>query len=102
MHVLKARDTYEIIRVEEVGWGANKIALGKLSARDAFKQRFLVLGLQLDSGTMIKAAFARFQELVDRKSEIFDEDIPALVSDESVSQAQEQFAFVSLAAQRNW
>ena len=53
--------------------------------------------MQLESETEINAAFARFKELADRKSDIFDEDILALVSDESVSQAQEQFAFVSLA-----
>ena len=94
--VLKARDTYEIMRAEDVGWSANKIVLGKLSGRNAFKQRLLELGVQLDSETEINAAFARFKELADRKSEIFDEDILALVSDESVSQAQEQFAFVSL------
>jgi isopropylmalate/homocitrate/citramalate synthase len=37
--VLKARDTYEIMRAEDVGWSANKIVLGKLSGRNAFKQR---------------------------------------------------------------
>ena len=94
--VLKARDTYEILRAEDVGWSAKKIVLCKLSGRNAFKQRLLELGVQLDSETEINAAFARFKELADRKSEIFDEDILALVSDESVSQAQEQFAFVSL------
>ncbi len=94
--VLKARDTYEIMRAEDVGWSANKIVLGKLSGRNAFKQRLLELGVQLDSETEINAAFSRFKELADRKSEIFDEDILALVSDESVSQAQEHFAFVSL------
>ena len=94
--VLKARDTYEIMRAEDVGWSANKIVLGKLSGRNAFKQRLQELGVQLESESEINAAFARFKELADRKSEIFDEDILALVSDESVSHAQEQFAFVSL------
>jgi 2-isopropylmalate synthase len=42
--VLKARDTYEIMRAEDVGWSANKIVLGKLSGRNAFKQRLLELG----------------------------------------------------------
>ena len=71
--------------------------LGKLSGRNAFKQRLNELGVQLDSEAEINAAFARFKELADRKAEIFDEDILALVSDESVSQDKEQFAFVSLA-----
>eukprot|EP01036_Dinobryon_divergens_P055446 gene55446-74035_t len=87
--VLKARDTYEIMRAEDVGWAANKIVLGKLSGRNAFKQR-----LQ-DEGE-INAAFLRFKELADRKSEIFDEDILALVSAEEVSNVGERFAFVSL------
>jgi 2-isopropylmalate synthase len=47
--VLKARDTYEIMRAEDVGWSANKIVLGKLSGRNAFKQRLQELGVELDS-----------------------------------------------------
>ena len=94
--VLKARDTYEIMRAEDVGWSANKIVLGKLSGRNAFKQRLQELGVQLDSETEINVAFAKFKELADRKSEIFDEDILALVSDESVTAEKEQYGFVSL------
>ena len=45
--VLKARDTYEIMRAEDVGWAANKIVLGKLSGRNAFKQRLQELGIEL-------------------------------------------------------
>src|SRR5205085_11613991 len=81
--VLKARDTYEIMRAEDVGWTANKIVLGKLSGRNAFKQRLLDLGVEMQSEADINAAFARFKELADRKSDIFDEDILALVSDEA-------------------
>jgi 2-isopropylmalate synthase len=95
--VLKARDTYEIMRAEDVGWTTNKIVLGKLSGRNAFKQRLQELGVVMESETDINAAFARFKELADRKSEIFDEDILALVSDEQLSQVGEQFGFVSLA-----
>ncbi|MFM9880481.1 MAG: 2-isopropylmalate synthase [Burkholderiaceae bacterium] len=94
--VLKARDTYEIMRAEDVGWSANKIVLGKLSGRNAFKQRLQELGVAMASEADINAAFARFKELADRKSEIFDEDILALVSDENVAHAVEQYAFVSL------
>ena len=95
--VLKARDTYEIMRAEDVGWSANKIVLGKLSGRNAFKQRMQELGVVLESETELNSAFTRFKELADRKSEIFDEDILALVSEESVTQDKEQYAFVSLA-----
>jgi 2-isopropylmalate synthase len=94
--VLKARDTYEIMRAEDVGWSANKIVLGKLSGRNAFKQRLHDLGVELESETEINHAFARFKELADRKSEIFDEDILALLSDESVTREIEHYGFVSL------
>jgi len=94
--MLKARETYEIMRAEDVGWSASKMVLGKLSGRNAFKQRLLDLGVQMESETDINSAFAKFKELADRKSEIFDEDILALVSDASVLQEGEQYGFVAL------
>jgi 2-isopropylmalate synthase len=94
--VLKARDTYEIMRAEDVGWSANKIVLGKLSGRNAFKQRLQELGIEMESEAEINAAFARFKDLADRKSDIFDEDIIALVSDESVTAEQEHYRLLSL------
>ena len=97
--ILKARETYEIMRAEDVGWTANKIVLGKLSGRNAFKQRLQELGIELDSESEINAAFTRFKELADRKVEIFDEDIMALVSDEQQSQEGEHYRFVSLSQQ---
>jgi 2-isopropylmalate synthase len=97
--VLKARDTYEIMRAEDVGWSANKIVLGKLSGRNAFKQRLQELGIELESEADMNAAFAKFKELADRKSEIFDEDILALVSDESVTHEQEHYRLVALSQQ---
>jgi len=95
--ILKARDTYEIMRAEDVGWSANKIVLGKLSGRNAFKQRLDELGITLESEADVNAAFARFKELADRKAEIFDEDILALVSDEEQANDNEAYHFVSLA-----
>jgi 2-isopropylmalate synthase len=97
--VLKARDTYEIMRAEDVGWAANKIVLGKLSGRNAFKQRLQELGVELESEAEVQAAFARFKDLADRKSEIFDEDIIALVGDESVSREHEHFRLLALSQQ---
>ena len=94
--MLKARETYEIMRAEDVGWSASKMVLGKLSGRNAFKQRLQDLGVQLESEADVNLAFAKFKELADRKSEIFDEDILALVSDESVMHNKEQYGFVSL------
>ena len=96
--VLKQRDTYEIMRAEDVGWTANKIVLGKLSGRNAFKQRLQELGIELDSEQEVNAAFQRFKDLADRKAEIFDEDIHALVSDQAVHhEADEHYQFVSMA-----
>ena len=94
--VLKARDTYEIMRAEDVGWAANKIVLGKLSGRNAFKQRLQDLGIVMNSEADINTAFARFKELADRKSDIFDEDILALVMDESVTAENEHYRLLAL------
>ena len=94
--VLKARDTYEIMRAEDVGWSANRIVLGKLSGRNAFKARLQELGVQMESEGEINAAFARFKDLADRKSDIFDEDIIALVGDDSVSSEPERYRLLAL------
>ncbi|MFM2053556.1 MAG: hypothetical protein RL456_1593 [Pseudomonadota bacterium] len=97
--VLKARDTYEIMRAEDVGWSANKIVLGKLSGRNAFKQRLQELGIELDSEAEVNTAFMKFKDLADRKSEIFDEDILALVNDEGVSAEVEHYRLLALSQQ---
>ncbi|MFA7399394.1 MAG: 2-isopropylmalate synthase [Sideroxydans sp.] len=96
--VLKHRETYEIMRAEDVGWGANKLSLGKLSGRNAFRTRLQELGIVLSSEDALNAAFARFKDLADRKSEIFDEDIQALVSDEEVTQLSDHFRLVAMGA----
>ena len=96
--VLKHRETYEIMRAEDVGWGANRLSLGKLSGRSAFKARLLELGITLATEETLNAAFARFKELADKKREIFDEDLQALVSDESVTPEHEHFRLLSLTA----
>ncbi len=78
--ILKHRETYEIMRAEDVGWNANKLTLGKLSGRAAFRLRLDALGISIESDDALNALFVRFKELADRKSEIFDEDLHALVS----------------------
>ncbi len=92
--VLKHRETYEIMRAQDVGWTQNKLVLGKHSGRNAFKSRLLELGIELESDEVLNAAFARFKELADKKHEIFDEDLHALVSDEVVMPEQEYFKLV--------
>lgn len=96
--VLKHRETYEIMKAQDVGWGANKISLGKLSGRNAFKSRLRELGIEIDSDEIINAAFERFKNLADKKSEIFDEDIHALVSEEYVEVAVDRFKLNTLKA----
>jgi len=54
-----ARDTYEIMRAEDVGWSTNKIVLGSCPAANAFKQRLEDLGVTLESETDVNAAFVR-------------------------------------------
>ncbi len=94
--VLKHRETYEIMRAEDVGWTTNRLTLGKLSGRSAFKSRLAELGVELASEEALNAAFARFKELADKKREIFDEDIMALISDESVTPELEHYRLVYL------
>ena len=92
--VLKHPETYEIMTAESVGWTTNRLTLGKLSGRNAFKTKLQELGIELDSEEALNAAFARFKELADKKREIFDEDLHALVSDE-MSNLEDRYKFVS-------
>ena len=96
--VLKHRETYEIMRAEDVGWNANKLTLGKLSGRNALRSRFTSLNIEFDTEEAFNAAFARFKELADRKHEIFDEDLQALVSDEAIAQVDEHYRLIFLRA----
>jgi len=96
--VLKNRETYEIMRAQDVGWNANRIVLGKLSGRNAFRTRLQELGVVVESEEILNAAFARFKELADRKHEIFDEDLQALMSDETVTPQDEHYKLASMSA----
>ena len=78
--VLKHRETYEIMAPQDVGWATNRIVLGKLSGRNAFKQRLEKLGMDVTSDDELGILFEKFKELADRETEIFDEDIQSLVS----------------------
>lgn len=93
--VLKHRETYEIMRAEDVGWGANKLLLGKHSGRNAFRSRLKELGIEFESEEMLNNMFLRFKELADKKHEIFDEDLHALISDEALV-LQERYRLLSL------
>lgn len=95
--VLKHRETYEIMAAEDVGWNTNKMVLGKHSGRNAFRSRLKDLGIELSSDEEFLAAFARFKDLADKKHEIFDEDLQALVTETLTEEAAEFYKLVSLA-----
>jgi len=82
--VIKMRETYEIMRAEDVGWVANRMVLGKHSGRNAFKTRLKELGIEFKTDGELNSAFDRFKDLADKKHEIFDEDLQALVTEEGL------------------
>ena len=94
--ILKFRETYEIMRAEDVGWAANKLSLGKLSGRAAFSARLDELGISFSSKADFNEAFIRFKELADKKREIFDEDLQALVSDVQMGTEDDALTLVDL------
>ncbi len=79
--VLKERTTYEIINPEMIGLIQNNIVLGKHSGRHAFQARLTELGFSLNNEELDKA-FARFKNMADKKKEISDKDLEAIVEDE--------------------
>jgi 2-isopropylmalate synthase len=93
--VLQDRLTYEIMRAEDVGVVGAQIVLGKHSGRHAFAKTLEDIGLRL-SNEEIRRAFVRFKELADRKVEISDKDLEAIVADEVYTGADEAFELVSL------
>ena len=93
--VLKNRETYEIMRAEDVGWHTNRMVLGKHSGRNAFRSRLDELGISFESETELNAIFQRFKELADKKHEVFDEDIQALVNETVISE-NEHVKLISL------
>lgn len=93
--VLKMRETYEIMCAEDVGWGANRMVLGKHSGRNAFRIRCQAVGISFASEAQLNEAFARFKDLADKKHEIFDEDLQALVSEATAALVNERIRLVS-------
>lgn len=79
--ILQERTTYEIIDPSSIGLHSSRLVLGKHSGRHAFEKRLAELGYSL-SKEDFERAFARFKELADRKKEVHDEDIDAIVADE--------------------
>jgi len=94
--VLKSRETYEIMRAEDVGWSANRMVLGKHSGRNAFRARLSELDVVFSSEEELNAAFARFKDLADKKHEIYDEDLQALVTETNLRSQHERFKLMSM------
>lgn len=93
--ILKHRETYEIMKAEDVGWHANTLVMGKHSGRNAFRVRMSELGVEFDSDDELNNAFSRFKALADKKHDIFDEDLQALVT-EAQAVATEVIRLISL------
>ncbi len=79
--VIKERETFEIIDATTVGLSENRLVLGKLSGRRAFRQRLEELGYRLTDQDL-NQSFERFKNLADKKKDVSDRDIEALVADE--------------------
>ncbi|MFB3891686.1 MAG: 2-isopropylmalate synthase [Phycisphaerae bacterium] len=79
--VMANRETYEIMRAEDIGIPASTLVLGKHSGRHAFTQRIEALGYSLGE-QQIDRAFEKFKALADKKKEVFDQDIEALIDEE--------------------
>ena len=94
--VLKHRETYEIMRAQDVGWSEHRMVLGKHSGRNAFRARLEELGIEFESQEELNAAFSRFKDLADKKHEIFVEDLQALVTDAGIAMENERVKLVSL------
>ncbi len=92
--MLKHSGSYEIMSPETVGLNKSSLVLGKHSGRHAFKAKLKDLGYELGDNA-IEDAFARFKTLADRKKDVFDEDLIALVDDET-GRDHEHIRFVSL------
>ena len=89
--VIKKRETYEIMKAEDVGWAANRMVMGKHSGRNAFRTRLKELGVEIGSEDELNSAFSRFKDLADKKHEIFDEDLQALVAEKGIEQSLDRY-----------
>ncbi len=97
--ILKHRETYEIMKAEDVGWHTNALVLGKHSGRNAFRARLQELSINFASEQELNTAFTLFKQLADKKHEIYDEDLQALVTDTRAAAAAEYLQLVTMEVQ---
>ena len=96
--VLKNAETYEIMTPESVGLNQSNLVMGKHSGSHAFREKLKDLGYGNLGDNAIRDAFQRFKDLADKKHEVFDEDLQALVSDTKKAAEEERFKLVVLEA----
>jgi 2-isopropylmalate synthase len=96
--VLKHRETYEIMKAQDVGWLENKLVLGKHSGRNALKTRFSEIGYEIKDSGELNSLFEKFKNLADIKHEIYDDDLHALISNTS---ADDNISFYNLSSIRS-
>ena len=96
--VLKYRETYEIMSAEDVGWNNNRMVLGKHSGRNAFQSHLRTIGIEITDKEQLDKVFARFKDLADKKHEIYDEDLQALVTGTSEVNIHDIYNLISLKA----
>jgi len=94
--LLKEKTTYEIMSPESVGISRSTLVMGKHSGRHAFRERLKEMGYELNDADLNKA-FEKFKLLADRKKEVFDEDIEAIVQEEVLRfEAPDRFRLLKL------
>jgi len=93
--VIKSRETYEIMRAQDVGWSTNRLVLGKHSGRNAFRTRLKEIGFEFESEEDLNSAFKKFKALADKKHEIYDEDLQTILTD-NLQDNGERIKLVSL------
>ena len=94
--VIKNRETYEIMKAQDVGWSTNQLVLGKHSGRTAFRHRLKDLGIEIKSEEELNSIFRNFKDLADKKHEIFDEDLMMLATDRVKEETREKFKLLSM------
>ncbi|QFS81768.1 2-isopropylmalate synthase [Roseivivax sp. THAF40] len=96
--MLKNAETFEIMRPEDVGLAATNLVMGKHSGRAALRDKLRQLGVELGDN-QLKDVFVRFKDLADRKKEVYDEDILALVTATASDGQQDRLTIVNLSVQ---
>mgnify|MGYP001268309047 FL=1 len=99
--IIKSRETYEIMKAEDIGLVSNSLVLGKHSGRNAFKQKLDELDIQSGTDDSFNDLFSRFKELADKKHEIYDEDIIRLSNNVSLTGDDIQLSYMSVICDSN-